>query len=71
VSQPPSPSPRLLPSAGSVFTTDQAKSQIEAAGYSDVSGLRKIAKGVWRGRAVKDGSTVNVTLGGDGKVSAE
>jgi hypothetical protein len=70
-SQPPSPSPKLPPSVGSVFTTDQAKSQIEAAGYSDVSGLRKVAKGVWRGRAVKDGSTVNVTLDGDGKVSAE
>jgi len=70
-SQPPSPSPKLPPSVGSVFTTDQAKSQIEAAGYSDVSGLSKIAKGVWRGRAVKDGSTVNVTLYSDGKVSAE
>jgi hypothetical protein len=58
-------------SAGSAFTADQAKSQIEAAGYSNVSGLRKEAKGIWRGSAVKDGLTTNVTLSGDGKVSAK
>jgi hypothetical protein len=64
-----SPSPPS--SAGSAFTADQAKSQIEAAGYSNVSGLRKDSKGIWRGSAVKDGLTANVTLEGDGKVSAK
>jgi hypothetical protein len=43
------------------FTVDQAKSQIEAKGYSNVSGLRKDAKGIWRGKAVKDGLPINVT----------
>jgi hypothetical protein len=46
-------------------------SRIEAAGYSNVSGLRKDAKGLWRGNAVKDGSTLKVTLDVNGKVSAE
>jgi hypothetical protein len=64
-------SPNPQSSTGSPFTTDQAISRIEAAGYSNVSGLRKDAKGVWRGNAVRDTSTVNVTLDVDGKVSAK
>jgi hypothetical protein len=64
-------SPSTQPSTGSAFTTDQAISRIEAAGYSNVSGLRKDAKGLWRGNAVKDGSTLKVTLDVNGKVSTE
>lgn len=55
-------------SAGGAFTTDQAKSRIEAAGYSSVSGIRKGLKGVWQATAVKDGQAVTVTLDADGKV---
>ena len=68
-SEPSSPSSGLPSQTGTAFTTDQAKSQIEAAGYSNVSGLRKDAKGIWRGSAVKDGSTVSVTLDAQGKIS--
>lgn len=68
-SAPASPSGRS--SAGSAITTDQAKSQIEAAGYFNASGLRRDAKGIWRGSAVKDGLTVPVTLDADGKVSPQ
>lgn len=68
---PATATPALTPSSGSVFTTDQAKSQIETAGYSEVSGLRKDSKGIWRGKAVKDGSTVNVALDRDGKITAQ
>lgn len=75
LASPPAPPSPALPggrsSTGSAFTTDQAKSQIEAAGYSNVSGLRKDPKGVWRGNAIKDGMTVNVTLDADGKVDAK
>jgi hypothetical protein len=53
------------------FTEDQAKSQIEAKGYSSISGLRKDAEGVWRGKAEKDGLPVNVTLDGNGDVTAK
>ena len=72
--QAPASAPPALPSgrsstSSSAFTTDQAKSQIEAAGYSNVSGLRKDPKGVWRGNAIREGLTVNVTLDADGKVS--
>jgi hypothetical protein len=52
------------------FTKDQAKSQIEAKGYSNVSGLRKDAEGIWRGRAEKDGSPTNVILDVNGNVTA-
>ena len=72
---PPSPPPSTQTTTatrapGRAFTTDQAKSQIEAEGYSDISGLKKDAKGIWRGKAVKDGSPVNVTLGTDGNITA-
>jgi hypothetical protein len=52
------------------ITGDQAKSQIEAKGYSSVSGLRRDAKGIWSGKAAKDGFAVNVTLDLDGNVTA-
>ena len=72
---PTASAPPALPggrsSTGSALTTDQAKSQIEAAGYSNASGLRRDAKGIWRGSAVKDGLTVPVTLDADGKVSTQ
>ena len=50
------------------FTQDQAKSQIEAKGYSSVSGLQKDSKGIWRGNALKDGKPVNVILDLQGSV---
>lgn len=52
-------------------TEDQARTQIEANGYSSVSGLRKDVEGNWRGKAAKDGLQVNVTLDTKGKVTAE
>jgi hypothetical protein len=68
-SAPTSPSPES--STGSALETDQARSQIEAAGYSNISGLRRDSKGIWRGKAMKDGSTVNITLDEAGKVAAK
>jgi hypothetical protein len=53
------------------LTADQAKSQIEAAGYSRVTGLQKDGKGIWRGKAVKDDSPVNVTLDAAGNVTSK
>jgi hypothetical protein len=58
------------PQAAHAFTADQAKSRIEANGYSNVSGLQKDAKGIWRGKAVKDGKPVNVILDLQGSVVA-
>jgi hypothetical protein len=59
------------PTAVRAVTEDQARAQIEANGYSSVSGLRKNTEGIWRGKATKDGLQVNVTLDTKGKVTAE
>lgn len=74
-SSPITPAPSPLPATkqhptGRAFTEDQAKSKLETEGYSSVSGLRKDVKGTWRGKAIKDGLPVNVTLDGDGNVTA-
>lgn len=53
------------------FTEAQAKSRIEGAGYSDVSGLVKDKDGTWRGKATKGSATVNVTLDYQGNVVAK
>ena len=69
---PPAPAPQKTQTlTGTAITVDQAKSQIEAAGYSNVSELRRDPKGIWEGKAVKDGSTVVVTLGAGGNVTAK
>jgi hypothetical protein len=53
------------PAAGAnSFTEAQAKSRIEAAGYSNVSGLTKDKDGIWRAKASKASTTVgSTTLG--------
>jgi putative membrane protein len=52
------------------FTEGQAKSRIEARGYGSVSALKKDDGGIWRGKAMKDGKTVDVSLDYQGNVSA-
>jgi hypothetical protein len=57
------------PAAGAnSFTEGQAKSRIEAAGYTDVSGLTKDKDGIWRGTASKGGANVAVALDFQGNV---
>jgi len=58
-----------VPGANS-FTEGQAKSHIEEAGYSNVSGLAKDANGIWRGQAQRDGKNVAVALDYQGNVVA-
>jgi hypothetical protein len=50
------------------FTEGQAKSHIESAGYTNVSGLTKDATGVWRGKAQKGGKSMDVSLDFQGNV---
>jgi hypothetical protein len=52
------------------FTQAQAKSRIEANGYSTVSNLMKDDKGVWRGKAMKGGKSVDVTVDFQGNINA-
>ncbi len=51
------------------FTEDQAKSRIEAAGYTDVTGLKLDDQGVWRATAKKDGKGTGVSLDFQGNVT--
>ena len=55
---------------GNSFTEGQAKSRIESKGFSNVSGLKKDDKGVWRGTAMRDGKSVDVSLDFEGNVVA-
>ncbi len=52
------------------FAEGQAKSKIEGAGFSDVSGLAKDDNGVWRGKAKKGGASNNVSVDFQGNVNA-
>ena len=66
---PPNPG---APAAGAnSFTEGQAKSRIESNGFANVSDLRKDDQGVWRGKAMKDGKSVNVSLDFQGNITAQ
>lgn len=50
------------------FTEAQAKSHIEAAGYTKLSALMKDGDGIWRGKGTKDGAIHDVALDYQGNV---
>jgi hypothetical protein len=50
-----------LPGANS-FTEGQAKSRLEANGFTNVMGLKKDDNGVWKGKATQAGAEVNVSV---------
>ena len=50
------------------FTEGQAKSRIEGAGFTKVTGLKKDDQGVWRGSAVQNGKQVAVSVDFRGNV---
>jgi len=57
------------PVAGSnSFTESQARSRIEKMGLADVTDLKKDDNGVWRGRAMKGGQMVDVSVDYQGNV---
>ena len=57
------------PAAGAnSFTEDQARSRIEAKGYTKVSGLTKDSDGIWRGKGMKGAATENVAVDYQGNV---
>ena len=53
------------------FTESQARGQIENAGYTNVTGLTKGADGMWTGKAMKDGKTMDVSVDFKGAVAAK
>jgi hypothetical protein len=52
------------------FTESQAKSRIEAAGFTGVSGLTKDNDGIWHGKASKAGTIQTVNLDFQGNVTS-
>ncbi|MGO4741429.1 PepSY domain-containing protein [Bosea sp. 2KB_26] len=57
-----------LPGANS-FTEGQAKSRLEANGYTNVTGLKKDDNGVWKGTATNAGAQVNVSVDYRGNIT--
>lgn len=51
------------------FTKGEAKSHIEAKGYTHVKSLNKDESGVWRGMAMKDGKSGPVSVDYQGNVN--
>jgi curli biogenesis system outer membrane secretion channel CsgG len=53
------------------FTEGEAKSRIEAKGFTNISDLQKDDSGVWRGHATQNGRQVVVSLDYQGNVVAK
>lgn len=60
----------LEPGANS-FTEGQARSRIEAQGFTNVTDLRKDDQGIWRGKAMRSGASVGVAIDYRGNVQAQ
>ena len=56
-------------SGANSFTMSEAKSQIQAKGYTHVTGLKKSKDGVWMGKAMKDGKSGPVSVDYQGNVN--
>ena len=52
------------------FTEGEAKSRMEKMGFANISDLKKDDQGVWRGKAMQDGKSVDVALDFQGNVIA-
>jgi hypothetical protein len=52
------------------FTEAQARSRMEAHGYTHVTRLVKDDKSIWRGKATRNGTSVNVALDYQGNIVA-
>jgi hypothetical protein len=74
VTHKPADSPQTIgavePGANS-FTEVQARSRIEAQGFKNVAELRKDDQGIWRGKAERDGKSVNVAIDYKGTVQVQ
>lgn len=51
------------------FTKDQAIKQIQAKGYTNITGLTKDQSGIWRATATKDGHSGTVSVDYQGNVN--
>ena len=60
--------PAMPAKGANSFTESQAKTRIEANGFTNVNGLAKDNDGVWRGKGMKGGAAVDVALDYQGNV---
>src|SRR5262245_5125474 len=65
------PNPGAPVSGANSFTEGQAKSRIESNGFTNLRDHRKDEQGVWRGKAMKDGRSVSVSLDFQGNVTTQ
>ncbi len=72
VTPPPVTMPEIanLPAADARAMSD-ARTRIEADGYSNVQGLTRGPDGKWRGQATRGGSSVSITVDASGRVATE
>ena len=56
-----------VPGANS-FTEAQARERLEAHGYANVTDLKLDDQQIWRGKAVKNGASVNVAVDYQGNI---
>jgi len=71
VATPDTRNPNAPVAGANSFTEAQARERIMDAGFSDVADLKKDDKGVWRGKAMKAGTTSDVALDFQGNVATQ
>ncbi|WP_375459635.1 hypothetical protein [uncultured Enterovirga sp.] len=59
-----------LENGSNSFTEGQARSRLEAAGFTNVTELKKDDQGIWRGKAMRDGKSVTVGFDYKGNIGA-
>jgi hypothetical protein len=53
------------------FTETEARDRLEKRGYTNVEDLVKDQNSIWRGRAIKDGKPVEISLDYQGNIVSE
>ena len=64
-------SPTALEKGANSFTEGQARSRLESAGFSQVTGLHKDDDGIWRGQATRQGKSAEVGFDYKGNIGAQ
>ena len=63
--------PSALEKGANSFTEGQTRSRLEGAGFKDVTGLHKDDQGIWRGKAMHDGKSVEVGFDYKGNIGMQ
>lgn len=62
--------PTALEKGANSFTEGQARSRIESAGFTNITGLHKDDMGIWRGQGTRNGKTTDIGFDYKGNVGA-